>query len=232
MSAKSAKKAEHRAAAPVTRRRILIVDDHPLVRSGLRDIIAQTSDLEVCGEAPDAVSALTLVREAHPDLALIDINLEQSNGVDLIKQIKAMAPSVHMVVLSQHDEALYAQRVVQAGALGYVSKHESPQTILSAIRRALEGKVHLSEKMSERVLHQLTSGVRPERGAGVERLSDRELAAFELIGRGKTTQQVATELFISPKTVETYRQRIKQKLGLANNSELVQQAVAWVMTQG
>jgi DNA-binding NarL/FixJ family response regulator len=227
-------KAVRRAAPPapeVPRRRILIVDDHPLVCRALADIIGQVPDLEVCGDAPDPRTAITLTRQLRPDLALIDINLQEGNGVDLVKQLKAMAPGLAMVVLSQHDEALYAERVVQAGALGYVNKQESPQVILAAIRRALEGKLYLSDKMSDRILGRLTSDKHAPTADPIAHLSDRELAAFELIGRGKTTRQIAEELCISPKTVETYRQRIKQKLSLSNNSELVQKAVSWVVTR-
>jgi DNA-binding NarL/FixJ family response regulator len=220
-------------SAPATPpRRILIVDDHPLVCRALADIIAQVPDLEVCGEAPDPRTALTLARELHPDLALIDINLQEGNGIDLVKLLKAMAPALAMVVLSQHDETLYAERAIQAGALGYVNKQETPQVILAAIRRALEGKLYLSDKMSERILGRLTSDKHAPSTDPITHLSDRELAAFELIGRGKSTRQIADELCISPKTVETYRQRIKQKLSLANNSELVQKAVSWVVTKG
>jgi DNA-binding NarL/FixJ family response regulator len=194
-------------------------------------MISQVPDLEVCGDAPNPHTAMTLVRDLRPDLALIDINLQEGNGVDLVKQLKAMVPALPMIVLSQHDESLYAERVIQAGALGYVNKQESPQVILAAIRRALEGKLYLSEKMSERILGRLTADKHAPITDPIAHLSDRELAAFELIGRGKTTRQVAEELCISPKTVETYRQRIKQKLSLSNNSELVQQAVSWVVTQ-
>lgn len=213
--------------------RVLIVDDHPIVREGLRVQFGTQPDLEVCGEADDVAGALALIDTARPDVAIVDISLKTGNGIDLIHRIQARKAPVAVVVWSMYPESLYAQRALRAGALAYVSKSRPTKEILSAVRSALEGRVYLSDEVSAQLLARL---VGRNTAAGertpMETLSDRELEAFEHMGRGLTTQQIATRMHLSPKTVETYRSRIKEKLDLSNVTELVQHAARWVMENG
>jgi DNA-binding NarL/FixJ family response regulator len=202
------------------------------MRMAVAEIVRNCPDLAVCGEASDAGEALRLVQEKKPDLALIDLTLKEGSGMDLVKQIKAMAPQVRMIVLSLHDEKLYAERVIRAGAMGYVNKGEAGEVIMDAIRRVLEGKIYLSRKMAEEVLQRLSGNTQQVDRGVAEKLSDRELVTFELIGRGKSTREIAAELYVSPKTVDSYCQRIKQKLNLASGRELMRHAVEWTMSRG
>jgi DNA-binding NarL/FixJ family response regulator len=213
--------------------RVLIVDDHPAVREGLGIRIARQADLEVCGEASDLAEALERVASIRPDVVVVDISLKSGNGIDLIKRIKAHDPSIRMLVWSMHPEALYAERALRAGALGYITKEQATDKIIEAIRRVLEDKVYLSEAMAEQVLNRAV-GRTGERAGGspVECLSDRELEVFQLIGQGLDTQKIAENMQVSPKTVETYRARIKEKLSLNKANELIQRAVQWVMENG
>jgi DNA-binding NarL/FixJ family response regulator len=211
--------------------RVLIVDDHTMVREGLSGLLARQPDLEVCGEAEDAVEAMRQVMEKKPDLAIVDISLRSGNGLELVKQINAEAEHVKILVLSMHDESLFAERSVRAGAMGYLNKQQSRQNIIEAIRCILDGKVYLSQDMTERVLSR-TLGRSQEPGKSpIESLSDRELEVFELIGRGQTVREIARKLELSPKTVETYRENIKVKLDIDNATELVRHATQWVMEQ-
>ena len=213
--------------------RVLIVDDHPVVREGLALRIARQADLEVCGEAADVGEAVRLVRTARPDVAVIDISLRGGDGIDLIKRIRARDASVRMLVWSMHSEALYAERALRAGAAGYLSKEHATDAIIAAIRRVLEGGVYLSEAAAGRLLHRAVGNGGEALGREpVESLSDRELEVFQLIGRALDNHQIAERMRISPKTVETYRSRIKVKLGLETGPELMQRAVQWVMEQG
>ncbi len=210
--------------------RILIVDDHPAVREGLVLRISRQANLEVCGEACDIVDALQLVNTSKPDVAIIDISLKTGNGIELIKRIKARDSSVRMVVWSMHDESLYAERALRAGAMGYVNKEEATSKIIEAIGHVLEDKVHVSPIIAGRLLNRAVGGrADAQPGSPVESLSDRELEVFRLFGTGLDTQEVATRLHISHKTVETYRGRIKEKLDIHNMTELVCRAVQWVM---
>lgn len=210
--------------------RVLIVDDHPAVREALALRIGRQPDLEVCGEAAAPGEALRLVAETRPDVAVIDISLKSGNGIDLIKRIKDRADRVRMVVWSMHSESLYAERALRAGAMGYVNKDQATDTIVEAIRRVLDDKVWLSPLMTERMLQRTVGAGRGRvTGSPVDNLSDRELEAFQLIGRGQTTEQIAAEMHVSPKTVETFRARIKEKLGLTNVSELVRYATQWAL---
>ncbi len=210
--------------------RVFIVDDHPVVREGLTAKLSAQPDLEVCGEAEDVAGALTLAESAQPDVYVVDISLKGGDGIDLIKRIRARDEAARVVVWSMHQEGLYAERALRAGALAYVHKGKATREILQAIRSALAGKVYLGEDASARLLGRLVgAGGRPAERAPIERLSDRELEAFRLMGQGRTTEQVAEAMHVSPKTVETYRGRIKEKLGLSNSTELIQRATQWVL---
>lgn len=213
-------------------KRVLIVDDHSLVRSGLAELIGREPDLEVCGEASDAPTAIRLVQETKPHVAIVDIMLKEGSGVELIKQIKALDSTIRMVVSSMHDENLYAERVLRAGAMGYVNKQEPAERILEAIRQVLAGRVHVSEQMADRVLRRVTRGSEEEAGTQVDALSDRELEVLQLIGQGKATREIAEQLHLSIKTIDTYREHIKTKLGLESANELVRFAVAWTLEAG
>jgi DNA-binding NarL/FixJ family response regulator len=212
--------------------KILIVDDHPIVREGLAARIARQSDLTVCGEAEDVADALDLVKTTQPDLAIIDLSLKSGQGLDLIKRIHASSPNTKALVSSMYDESLYAERALRAGALGYVNKQEMSEKIIEAIRQVLDGKIYLSPRMTERFL-QRAVGSPPQLGKSpIETLTDRELEIFKLIGKGKTTRQIAADLHLSIKTVETHRENIKSKLNIVNAAELSREAVQWVMENG
>jgi DNA-binding NarL/FixJ family response regulator len=208
--------------------KVLIVDDHPTVREGLAIRISRQPDLEVCGEAADVAEALELVAAAKPDVAVIDISLKTGNGIDLIKRVKARDASVRMLVWSMHNEALYAERALRAGALGYIDKEQATDKIIDAIRHVLAGKVYLSESMTDRFLHRAvgSGGGRMDR-PDVASLSDRELEVFQLIAQGLMTQQIAEKMHVSPKTVDTYRARIREKLGISSGTELIRRAMQW-----
>jgi DNA-binding NarL/FixJ family response regulator len=213
--------------------RVLIVDDHPVVREGLAAKLSTQPDLEVCGEAEDVAGALALVESARPDVYVVDISLKSGDGIDLIKRLKARDELARVVVWSMHQENLYAERALRAGALAYVHKGKATREILLAIRSALAGKVYLGEDTASWLLGRLVGagGKTPVRGP-IESLSDRELESFRLMGQGLTTEQVAEAMHVSTKTVETYRARIKEKLGLSNITELIQRAAQWVMENG
>jgi DNA-binding NarL/FixJ family response regulator len=213
------------------RARILIVDDHPAVREALASRIGRQPDLAVCGEAADMGEALRLVAETQPDLAVIDISLKTSNGIDLIKRIKDRSGSVRMLVWSMHSESLYAERSLRAGALGYINKDQATDKIIEAIRRVLEGKVYLSDAMAEKMLHRAVGGDEVTRSP-LDALADRELEVFRLIGQGVKTADIAERLTLSVKTVETYRDRIRQKLKLSDGTELAHYATQWMIENG
>jgi len=213
-------------------RRILIVDDHPMVRRGLADMVCGELGLEVCAEASDAGEALEKLSSACPDLIIIDLSLKGGSGLELIKQVKAQSNEVKMLVVSMHDEKLFAERVLHAGAQGYINKEASPAEFIQAIRSVLQGKVYLSPQMTERVLERCVDQDVAELGASpIERLTDRELEVFLLIGKGLTTRQIAKHLSLSVKTIETHRDSIKQKLNVRTGAELNRQAVAWSLEQ-
>jgi DNA-binding NarL/FixJ family response regulator len=220
--------AKGKASTDKRRARILIVDDHPIVRRGLRQLIGSEPDLEVCGEAADAPDAMQKVVETHPDLVIVDISLQSGNGIELIKQIKAYDARIKMLVSSMHEESLYAERSLRAGAMGYVNKEAAPESLIEAIRQVLKGGVYLSGGMTDRLLRRVVTGEDVQRYS-VENLSDRELEVFELIGAGLATRQIAEKLHLSIKTIETHRENIKAKLALANSSELARRAVQWVL---
>ena len=212
---------------------ILIVDDHPIVRSGLAQLIRGEEDLHVCGQADDAEGALRAIASHPPEIVLVDISLQDSNGIELIRAIRGTQPDLPVLVLSMHDENLYAQRALKAGAQGYVMKQEEPTTVLRAIRRVLGGDVYVSERIASRMLQQFVGS--DDVGlakTGLSRLSDRELEVFELIGRGMSSREIADKLHRSVKTIETRRAHIKRKLELRNAAELMQHAVNWVGSAG
>jgi DNA-binding NarL/FixJ family response regulator len=210
--------------------RVLIVDDHPAVREALASRIGLQPDLEVCGEAADMGEALRLMAETRPHLAVVDIKLKTSDGIDLIKRIKGRDDHVRILVWSAHSEALYAERALHAGAQGYVNKDQATDRIIEAIRRVLEGKVYLSDEMSAQLLARVVGGrTKPIEQSSLESLSDRELEVFKFLAEGLTTEKMARAMRVSPKTVETYRGRIKEKLGLTNFTELVQWAARWAV---
>jgi DNA-binding NarL/FixJ family response regulator len=209
--------------------RILIVDDHPMMREGLRTLISRERDLTVCGEAETAGQALDAVASLKPDLLLVDITLPGRNGIELIKDICALQHALSILVISMHDESLYAERVLRAGARGYIMKQESGPTMMQAIRQVLAGRIYLSEKMSARILENVAG--KRAKASPIERLSDREFEVFQLIGRGKSTLQIAEELHLSTKTIESHRANVKEKLDLRTMPELISFASRWVETQ-
>ncbi len=215
---------------PAAQTRILIVDDHPMMRDGLAALIAAQPNLVVCGEAANAAEALQAVGKLSPDLLLLDISLPGKSGLEIIKDLAALQPRLAILVISMHDESLYAERVLRAGARGYIMKQEGGRRIMEAIRVVLSGKVFVSEQMSARLLESL-AGHRAE-AASVTNLSDREFEVFQMIGRGRSTKEIAAQLHLSVKTVEVHRVNIKAKLHLATSPELIHYAVRWVESQG
>jgi DNA-binding NarL/FixJ family response regulator len=207
--------------------KVLLVDDHPLVREWLATLINQQTDLQVCGEADSAPAALRLIGTASPDIAIVDISMEGGSGIELIKNIKASHPAVRVIVLSMHDEALYAERALRAGARGYIMKREATKGVLQAIRSVLGGKLYLSDKMAMSMAEKFVDGRPKTAGTGIETLSDRELEVFQLLGRGYGTRQIGDELHVSFKTVQAFCARIKEKLNLASATELLREAVRW-----
>jgi DNA-binding NarL/FixJ family response regulator len=207
--------------------RILIVDDHPLVRESLKKIIQREPDLTVCGEAEDRDQVLELVSGTRPHLIITDLTLKNSHGLELIKDLCNHHPEVQIIVLSMHDETLHAERVIRAGARGYISKQEVPAKILQAIRHVLSGQIYWSEKAAAYVATKVARLSHPTKSFSVDVLSDREMQVFELIGSGQSSRQIAVALGIDPSTVETYRARIKEKLSLKSAVELLQYAICW-----
>jgi DNA-binding NarL/FixJ family response regulator len=213
--------------------RILLVDDHPLIRRAVRETLEQESDLTVCGEAGDEAAAMQLIKSAQPHLILLDLSLGESSGMELIKWIVKNDPEARVLVLSMHDELLYAERVIRAGARGYLSKRAAPEVIVGAVRTVLAGEIFLNPSIVGRILQRLTNAGRQAQptSADVDQLSDREMETFELIGAGLGSREIAERLCISVKTVEAYRQRIKEKLGIGTAPELARRAVEWVLSK-
>jgi DNA-binding NarL/FixJ family response regulator len=207
------------------KRRIFVVDDHPIVRQGLAQLINNEADLIVCGQGEDAYQALRAIKEARPDLALVDVSLKDSDGIELLKELRAAVPDLPVLILSMHDESLYAERALRAGARGYIMKQEAPQTLLSAIRKVLEGEVYVSDNMGATLLHRLVGGKQSSHELPMDRLTDRELEIFRMIGAGHSVKKIAEKLFVSAKTVEAHREHIKEKLGLKSSAELLRFAI-------
>ncbi len=221
-------------AQPGRQYRVYIVDDHPIVRLGLRQMLEQEVDLTVCGEAGDAYVALADIPALKPDVVLVDISIESVNGIELTKAIRLFDQELPILVLSMHDETLYAERALRAGANGYIMKQEAADRVVRALRSVLRGELYVSENISSRMLRDFLDGNRARqrsRSDGVETLSDRELEIFELVGRGKSARDIADMLGLSVKTVETHRGHIKTKLKLRNASELIHHAVNWVQAE-
>ncbi|MBN2441075.1 MAG: response regulator transcription factor [Spirochaetales bacterium] len=215
----------------IEKKRLLIVDDHPIVRQGITRLINYEEELMVCGEAGNAKEALEAVEKEKPDMVIVDISLKGRSGLELIKDLRMRHQELPVLVVSMHDESLYAERVLRAGAKGYIMKQEPPEKVLNAIRQVLSGKIFVSEKMREKMLQRYVLGSSQKNASTVERLSDRELEVFRLIGKGMGTRQIAKELDLSIKTVETYREHIKEKLNLENSSKLLQYAIDWVQNE-
>ncbi|MGO4882387.1 MAG: response regulator transcription factor [Bryobacteraceae bacterium] len=211
--------------------RVFVVDDHPIVRQGLSQLINRESDLMVCGEAEDARTALDTIGPAQPDILIVDVSLDGPDGIELLKTLRARDSKLPVLVLSMHDESLYAERALRAGANGYIMKQEATDRVLTAIRQILNGEVYVSDRMARKMVHQFIGRPSEARRSTIEELTDRELEVFRLIGQGHGTRQIAEELHLSVKTVESYYAHIKEKLSLKNARELVQHAVQWVTSQ-
>jgi DNA-binding NarL/FixJ family response regulator len=211
--------------SPLTSKcRVFLIDDHPILRQGLALFIDRELDLMVCGEADGATSALQAIRDAIPDFIVLDISLDGPDGLDLLKVLRAEYPNLPVLILSMHDESAYAERALRAGANGYIMKQEATEKVLTAIRQILRGDVYLSDRLTKRMLQQFIHGAVPPRDP-LAKLSDRELEVYRLIGAGHGTRQIADELHVSTKTVESYQAHIKEKLSLRNARELVQHAI-------
>ncbi len=213
------------------RTRILLVDDHAVVRYGIAQLINRQADLMVCGEEEDAANALAAIGKVNPDLVIADISLKDSSGLELMRNIKAQYSKLPVLVVSAHDESIYAEIAFRAGALGYLMKQEALDKIITAVRRVLSGNVYVSEALAARMLQQQISGKTDIHESPVKQLSDRELEVFQLIGQWKKTSEIAQELHLSIKTIEYYREQIKHKLGLKSSAELTQHATAWVQRE-
>ena len=216
-------------AQPGTKSRVFLVDDHAMFREGMRQLIEREPDLTVCGDVADADEAMREIREKKPDLVIADISLSGTTGIDLIKNIKAEFEDLPVLVVSMHEESLYAERALRAGAMGYVMKQEPAKAVKVAIRKVLGGDIHLSDKMSATMLAKFMLGNRTNQPESpIEKLSDRELEVFRMLGEGKATRQIAEELNLTITTINSFRNRIKEKLNLKNSTELILHAVQWV----
>ncbi len=213
--------------------RVVIIDDHPIVQSGYRMILEAAGGFDICGFASTEAEALQQVSRFRPDVAIVDLMLGHQSGLELIGELLRTHPSIRILVVTAHDEQLFAHRVLKAGALGFLSKREAANRLVSAVRAVAAGDLALAPELMQQILQAELSGRRRgEEASPVDRLTDRELHVFQLIGQGLTTRQIADDLFISPRTVERFRENIKQKLGLSNAVELVRTATVWVLQQG
>jgi DNA-binding NarL/FixJ family response regulator len=210
----------------MTQRKIFVVDDHPLVREWLGNLIRQEADLEVCGEAESASEALEKIAATEPDIAIVDISLADSSGIDLIRSLGSLPRPVATIVLSMHDEAIYAERVLRLGARGYIMKRETAKRVIAAIRKVLGGEVYLSDRLTAVFAQKFLSGGVPQ-GLSLDRLSNRELEVFQLLGQGYETRQIAETMHVQIKTVQEFCARIKIKLGLGSANELLREAIRW-----
>jgi len=208
--------------------RVLLVDDHPIVRQGLALLIDREADLSVCGEAEGSHSAFLAISTLRPDIVVLDISLSGPDGLDILKEIRTKTTNLPVLILTMHDESIYAERAMRAGANGYIMKQEATEKVLVAIRRILQGEVYLSDRLTNSMLRQYARGTTPQSSPLVN-LSDRELEVFRLIGEGHGTRQIADDLHVSVKTIESYQAHIKEKLALRNSRELVQHAIEWTV---
>ena len=216
----------------VPKKKILIVEDHPLFRAMLVQLIGQELGMTVCGETDNIKDALALIKQSHPDAAIVDLTLQGSSGLELIKELKARNLGLPVLVLSMHAEGLYAERVLRAGARGYVSKHESPAEVVAAIRKVTDGHIYVSARVNEAILQRLGRADRAVQPSGMDLLSDREIEVFQLVGRGLNSREIAGQLNLGSTTVDSYRARIKEKLGIKNAAELYQRAAQWLAESG
>jgi DNA-binding NarL/FixJ family response regulator len=213
----------------VAKKKVLVIDDHPIVRERLAELINQEADLVVCGEAEDSHQARKAVAEFQPDIAIVDITLKDTYGIELIKEFKDRYPKLPMLVLSMHDEALYGERALRAGARGYLTKQEATKKVVDAIRKVLAGEIYTSEKMAATILQKVAGGKAPGGGSPTDVLTDRELEVFQLLGQGKTVKEIAESLFVSAKTVEAHREHIKQKMNFKTSAELLRYAIQFAI---
>ncbi|MFK7846289.1 MAG: response regulator [Rhodothermales bacterium] len=211
--------------------KILVVDDHPLVRQGIAQFINQEKDMQVCGEASDGHEALSVIDALNPDLVIVDIEMKGLGGMEMVRSMKAQHPKIPVLMLSMYDESLYAERALRAGARGYLMKEEDPEKVVQAIRIVLNGDVYVSEKATSKILKLLSDSKGHDHGSSVDRLSDRELEVFRMIGEGYRTRHIAEKLILSAKTVESYKARLKQKLMLKDAAELARYAAEWVRSK-
>lgn len=216
----------------VPKKKILIVEDHPLFRAMLVQLIGQELGMTVCGETDNIKDALALIKQSHPDAAIVDLTLHGSSGLELIKELKARNLGLPVLVLSMHAEGLYAERVLRAGAKGYVSKHESPAEVVEAIRKVTDGHIYVSERVNEAILQRLGRSDQAVQSSGMDLLSDREIEVFQLVGRGLNSREIAGQLNLGSTTVDSYRARIKEKLGIKNAAGLYQRAAQWLAESG
>ena len=211
--------------------RILVVDDHPIVRQGLALLINQEADMLVCGEAEEATGAMHVLASSKPDIVIVDISLNGPDGIDLLKNIRNIHPTLPVLILSMHDESIYAERALRAGANGYIMKQEATERVLVALRRILAGEIYVSDRIANKMLKHYITGPGTVRRSSIADLSDRELEVFRLIGEGHGTRQISEELHLSVKTVESYQAHIKEKLSLRSARELMQHAIQWNMNE-
>jgi DNA-binding NarL/FixJ family response regulator len=220
------------AAKSPDKRRILLVDDHPVTRQGVSVLLNQESDLTVAGEADSAPAAIAFLEKNPVDLAIVDISLKTTNGIELMKHIRVLAPDLPVLVMSMHDESIYAERAMRAGARGYIMKQEASTKVLTAVRTVLSGELYLSDKMKERMLHRFVNNRKEAVGFSMDALSDREMEVFQLIGNGYSTRQIAAKLNLSVKTIDSYREHLKLKLQLEAGKDLVRYAIQWMKSEG
>ena len=211
--------------------RVLLVDDHPITRQGLKALVNQQLNLEVCAEADSAAQAVEMLTKFQPDLAILDVSLKATNGIELTKNLKAHSPDLPILIVSMYDESLFAERALRAGAMGYVMKQEAGEKVILAIQHLLRGEIFLSSRMKEKMLHRFVNHKREGMVFSIDTLSDREMEVFQLIGNGYSTRQIAEKLGLSSKTIDSYREHLKQKLGLASGSDLVRHAIQWTRTE-
>jgi DNA-binding NarL/FixJ family response regulator len=221
----------HKSQNMGVKKRILVVDDHPIVRQGLALMLNREADFVVCGEAEDATGAMLVTASARPDVLIVDISLNGPDGLDLLKNIRTTHPALPVLILSMHDESIYAERALRAGANGYIMKQEATEKVLVAIRRILNGEIYVSERIASKMLKHYITGASGLKNSSISDLSDRELEVFRLIGEGHGTRQIAEELHLSIKTVESYQAHIKDKLSLRSARELMQHAIQWNMNE-
>jgi DNA-binding NarL/FixJ family response regulator len=208
-----------------SKRRVFIVDDHPIVREGLTQLINREADLAVCGVAEEAHSALPAIEALQPDILIIDISLNGPDGLDLLKNIRTRDPGVRVLILSMHDESIYAERALRAGASGYIMKQEATERVLVALRRILNQEIYVSDRLANKLVRQYVSAANPTKSSPLDDLSDRELEVLRFIGKGQSTREIAEKLYLSVKTIESYQGHLKEKLGLKNSRELLQYAI-------